>query len=267
MKDKHGDWGKFAEDIPAYTLIVAFLVGLAIFAHDLFDQSSEANTISRLIAAIVGLLALSLGLERFVRFRRYDTQLDQLRGLMNRNLGGVYLRGVDEIYTSGARICGGVNNRIRVVVHSTTPPAPEYWVKAVAGRLRQTDEWNDPARFELIIAGELKNLPADFAEGLANRLIEYRKHGVRNLTEQISVFLLDASTPIGFDLMVVDGEQAIVGFRSNPNKKMLQRAILFEGKNEITADLWDMIADLMDQHAKRYTDWIDKLPQETATTS
>lgn len=219
----------------------------------------------QILLVTIGFLSLGVGLERVVRFRRYDeylreyTQhlkqydqhLERVEHILTQSMGGQFYMSYHEIYEVAKRLANTANSKIRDIIFGTGPKAPLDWVEAVARRLEGAKLAGTPIEFEVIIAIDLAQLPPNFLQINEERFQILKRHGVR---DALSVYLLDLKPAIGFDLLIIDREHISLNL-TPAGGKYTQRCVVFEHQPQLASSFADCFDQLIRQ-ATPYEDWL-----------
>jgi hypothetical protein len=247
--------GRIAEGLSALVFIIAGILGICVGLVDLFgwEVALLSDTKDRLsvILTMLSTLLSAYGIERYIWSRRNSQRLASIERTLAEASGGRYLMGEDEIYGSMFRLCTEMVREMRVVVVTTRPRAPSWWINGVADRLRQTKDMVNPAKFEVVLALDFDKAPADLCERIDARMRMYEAKDVRDL---VSYNLLDVKAPVGLDVYVWDRKHAAIAFTRLRQVQQVQGAILFENQPSIAADLSDWF-DAVLKSSIPYSDW------------
>jgi len=227
---------KAPEALASLLLIVAGLLGLIIAIADFGGWSEKITTkpSSSFVLLTVGMLAIAVGLERVVRFKHLDEQLDRFEHLFASHLGCHYYEGHDDTYGAAIRLCATAQKHVRTLIIGRA--APEQWRTALSERLRESKEANKPIKFQVVVALSFKKMQPNFVEEIEQRLETYREKGVEHL---VTRRILDLNPPLGFDLLIVDDQHVFIGIPSVADEQVLSRALIFENQNKLATELVD----------------------------
>jgi hypothetical protein len=243
-------------------LIIIGVLGITLSIAD-FAGWEKLILISKdplyMLLGFVGLLALSLGLERATHFQTIDRQIEDLRSLLARSAGGQHLKGYNEIYEAAIRLCSSADQQIRTVVFNTSPikkpKTPQEWARAIAQRLQDSRKINRPVKLEAVIAVDFDFVKASDMAPFKERYKLYKKFGVADL---YMPRLLEAKSPIGLDIFIIDRDHVIIAFTVSEGLRELQRGILFENQPQLASEF----ADWFDQQIIRRAIPLDKWLKE-----
>ncbi len=255
---------KRTETFASWLLISVGVVGLLLSALDFVGwEPSFLQQKGPLLAVwiTVGLLSSAIGLERVVRFRRQDQQLERLDNLLAGALGGQHLERYNEVYDTLTRQVGTMQRRLRTITVSKPIAAPNSWAEAIARRLKETKRAGVPAEFKSIIAMDFDSLPLDFQQSIETRLNIYRKYGVREL---VSLYLLDLKPPILFDLQIVDENHLTIALGTWAGQRNTPYAISFENQQKLATEFVDWYEQIALKHAIPYEIWMQKQPLQSS---
>lgn len=227
---------KRSETLASLLLILSGIFGLIIAIADFIgwaDKITEKQSIS-LVLVMVGMLAIALGLERAIRFKDLDEQLNRFEKLFASQLNCRYYEGHNEVYDIAIDLCATAQKHVRTLIIGRT--APEEWTRAISSKLRESKEVNKPIKFQATVAVNLSSINVKFIEVLEERLKIYRKDGVDHLA---NIRVLSLNLTLGFDLLIVDHEHVFIGIPSPADEQFLSRAIVFENQSKLASELID----------------------------
>jgi hypothetical protein len=224
------------EALTSLLLIVSGVFGLLIALADFVGLADklELKLSIPLILVTVGMLAVSVGLERVIRFRNLDKQLNKFEKLFASHLGCRYYEGHDESYKAAIELCATAEKHVRTLIIGRT--APEQWAMAVSDRLQQTKNLNKPVKFQATLAYNFNNINPPFIQAMKRRLEIYSEKGVDHL---MTLRFLDVNRPLGFDLLIIDHQHLFIGVPSVADEKFLTRAIVFNHQERLVDELVD----------------------------
>ena len=231
---------KLLESIPnwlAFALLVGGgLAGIAIGLSDVFGFEHHLTDKKAIfiVLSLVGIVALSLGIERVAYFYKLSSHLDRVERLLSSQSGGRVLTGRNEIYSTATQSLAHARNSIRAVVSGKIPKAPAAFGEAVARRVREAKESGNPLYFEVVFAVDFANLPEKFREGVAKGLAVFERHGV---AEFIRLRILNTNHHITFDVLLVDEDHAILSYPLIGGLSDVQAGIFFENQPVLCKDL------------------------------
>lgn len=240
--------------ITTILLIASGLIGMVITISDIFGLEyhlSERHAISALIS-LVGIIALSLGLERAIHQRKLSSHLEYVRKLLASQVGGRLLHGMPEIYAAAIRPVSQAQKSIRAVIYGKSPKAPESFAEAVSRRLRETKDAGNPISFEIIFGVRLDELNSDFRDGVENRLKVYSK---KSVADQVQLRILDCDGRVGFDALIIDEEHAFLSFPVIHGHTDVQTSIFFENQPTLCGKLAYWFDHHLEPASKDYWKW------------
>jgi len=255
---------KAPEALASLLLIVAGLLGLIIAIADFggWTETITAKPSSAFVLLTVGMLAIATGLERVVRFKHLDEQLDRFEHLFASHLGCHYYEGHNDTYSAAIRLCATAQKHVRTLIIGRT--APEQWRTALSERLRESKEAKKPIKFQVVVALSLKDIPPNFVEEFEQRLDTYREKGVEHLMTRR---ILDLNPPLGFDLLIVDDQHVFIGIPSVADEQMLSRALVFENQNKLASELVDWYDQVLVRSTVTYEDVKQQITRDRIQTS
>ena len=230
-------------------------IGVFIGLSDIFGLEhhfAEKKPIPVLIS-MVGLIALSLGLERAIHQRKLDAHLQRVEGLLATHVGGRLLRGIPEIYAAALRPVSGATRTIRSVVYGKSAKAPPEFGKAVGRRLQESKRVGNPISFVVIFAINLHKPPPHFKEGVEGRFESiYKKLGVES---QVQLRVMHSSEEIGFDALLVDEDTTFISFPAIHEAVDVQTSIAFESQSSVTRELVTWFDQRLKPASMDYWEW------------
>jgi hypothetical protein len=255
---------KAPEALASLLLVVTGLIGLVIAIADFGGWTAKITTEnpSSFVLLTVGMLAIAVGLERVVRFKHLDEQLDRFEHLFASHLGCHYYEGHDETYRAAIRLCAMAQKHIRTLIIGRT--APEQWRAALTERLRESKEANKPIKFQVVVALSLKKIQPNFVEEFEQRLEKYREKGVEHLTTRR---ILDLNPPVGFDLLIVDDQHVFMGIPSVADEQLLSRALVFENQNKLASELVDWYDQVLVRSTVTFEEIKERITRDGIQTS
>jgi len=234
---------RYTQRIATFLLILLGLGSVVIAAADLLGvpMRSEKNR-EEIILGVVGILCLSIGVERMVEAERVERRLKRAEDSLASLAGGVQLNSTDEIYESAIRLCRSARRRIRTVVFATGPSAPRRYAEAICERLRQLKDAGPAGLYEVVLACDAATLPPQFVQANDDRLALYEKEGVRDL---VKLFILDAKPSIGLDVLIVDVDHIHLALRTLQGAVDFQSGIAFENQPKLASVFVDWFEQII----------------------
>lgn len=253
---------------------IIFLLAILLYFMVPVDPAKTDSTLqirqSFLLNLSAGLLAVALVffVLRFYSFnpeqeRVADLQAemkamkDLLQVIMTRSLGGKYLKGPQEIYSSALRLYSSVQKSVRVLQVSSLPQPPKDYAEKAAKILKEKRESNCLVTFEAILVLNLSQLPPNFIER-----IEERNKIYDGVQDQVSLKLLSMENPVGFTVFIVDRSHAHISFSTIQDNVQLESAIEFENNPAICSELVDWYDRIVSPKAVLYKTWKETLNQK-----
>lgn len=250
---------KAPEAFASLLLIATGLLGLIIAIADFagWAEKITAKSPSSFVLLTVGMLAIAVGLERVVRFKHLDEQLDRFEHLFASHLGCLYHEGHDDTYRAAIRLLATARKHVRTLIIDRT--APEQWREALSERLRESKEANKPIKFQVVVALSLKKIPSNFVEEFEQRVEIYREKGVEQLMTRR---ILDLNPPLGFDLLIIDDQHVFIGIPSVADEQVLSRALVFENQNKLASELVDWYDHMLVRSTVTFAELKEKITRD-----
>lgn len=235
-------------------LVTSGLIGVGIGLSDIFGLEHHfagKNPIGVLVS-IVGLIALSLGLERAIYQRKLSSHLEHVEKLLASQVGGRLLRGMPEIYSAAIQPVSQARRSLRTIIYGKSPKAPPEFGEAVARRLKETKDSGNPIYFEVIFAVCFEQLPKDFRDGVESRFKVFTKRAV---SDQVRLRVLNCNDRVGFDVLIIDEEHLFLSFPVIQAGANVQTSIFFENQPHLCRDLVSWFDQRLKNSSEDYWAW------------
>jgi hypothetical protein len=236
-------------------LIVSGAIGIAIGVSDVFglEHYFAEKKPTGVLVSLVGLIALSLGLERAIYHRKLQLHLDHVEKLLASQVGGRMMRGGPEIYSAAIQPVAQAHRSLRTIIYGKAPKAPAEFGMAVARRLRETKASGNPIYFEVVFAFDFKRVPQDFQEGVERRLGVFQRLGV---ADQVRLRVLDCNDRIGFDILLIDDQHVFFSFPVIHGTADVQTSIFFESQAALCRELNSWFEERVKSSSRDYREWV-----------
>jgi hypothetical protein len=215
------------DNLAGIFLVLAGAAGLFVELMHVFglEEFVVYSHDGAVLLALLGLVAVALGLERLLRFRAIEDSVDNLSSLLSGLSGCRLITGKDEIYASATLPVSRAQRQIRSLVALDPAKAPINFAQAVARRLSESLASGKPIRFQVVFAARLDNLPADFLPRLKERTQVYEQAGIGHL---VSRSIVDTDPRSIFDMLIVDEFFGVISFPTISASISPQVSIVFE---------------------------------------
>jgi len=218
----------------------------------------KKEDLAPVILAGVALLLIEVGFEHTLHFgeqnkrlEEQDQRLGNIESVLERSLGGHYLKSSDEVYAAGARLTAHMERKLRTIVYGKGAKGTRQWAETTAKRLKHLKDTGIFPEFHIVIAIDLQSVPANFQVEIDQRFKVFEKHGVG---DTLSLYLLDVKPVLGSDVYVVDKAHVIINPVPFPDVNT-QRAILFENQPLIAEDYAEWFDNYVRPKAISYEVW------------
>lgn len=250
---------QFLEFLTNSVLVLIGVLGVFVTVIDFIGWNISIITPKAptdLILLIVGLLAFALGLERIIRFKRSEQQLNRIETLLKSRQTVQHIVGHNETYQVINCLCNKANDQIRVFIEASTKEfsAPQKWPDTVARRLKKLKVQRKPARMDVIISANVQEQGQDFQKQMSKRFEVYQRHEV---TQYVDRYIFDVQNFLGFDVFIIDNN-AVIAFRNSNENNAVHSALLFENQKELADRLIRWFDKFIKGSAKPYNDSVSE---------
>ncbi len=171
------------------------------------EEYERAYTLILLI-----LLSLAIATERFVRFRRINTQFEQIaRGIENA-LPARLLKD-KEVGIEALRLIHAAERTIKVLIYEEEASQSETISEEIAKHMAR----HKNVRFEMVLVANLSKVDDEFWKIHEDRFREYRDRGLGS--SDFKRYILDSKSPVGLDLLIVDDDHLGIAFSRLPRPR------------------------------------------------
>lgn len=246
-------------------LVVAGLLGLLVSILDFIGVDFQKGFWSWLkgplpvILLIVALLALALGLERYVRFRQIKRQLADLENALEKSTGGRLLEDYDELYDMAARLVLGAKRHVRATsLGLGHPKSPKHYRESLVEAMKRSKKGHKPIRVDVVLGSDFSQTSDQIHETAALRTKLYSDNGVMDLVRMYVI-----NIPWGLDFLIVDEEHMIIGFPSIRVKE-LKLGLAFIAQPNLVREVTSWFDEFILNKALPYQEFSNLYPQQRA---
>jgi len=218
--------GTFIE-LPAFTILKEYQPSLHKINEAIFYSS-------------ISILCIALGLERASDLFQIDNTLNILTKSLNdiedhlKNFKQFYfLKEYEDIYRASIKIAEKTKTKIRAIVYTNQPKAPDWWNEKIAKILKEKSDNGKPIQFDLVICVKPTDINLNFFKVGDKRFEIYEKMEISQFFHR---YILVMEKLIGQDCLIIDDEHFIINFPTIQSNKT-QKGILFENQSEVTKEL------------------------------
>ncbi|MFN8470238.1 MAG: hypothetical protein U0X20_32085 [Caldilineaceae bacterium] len=224
---------------------------------------------------LLGLLATTIGLERFSTLHnlkgemeqlqhdvqglpgQLDAKVGELESIVGEAVGGRYIYGRDKIYQVLGRQAESAERHIRAIIVGYEKRSPKELAETVAKRIQTVERGGKSLlSFDVLIIGyKNEQPPMRFVEWAMKRFETYSKYGV---SDRVSLRVLELErTFLLFDTYVVDHKTVLLAFSGLQGSEEMSGAIVFEGSEAIASDFIEWFDDAF-HRATIWGEWCKK---------
>ena len=187
------------ERLTNWVLIVTGTAGGIWGIVNLFTNFQN-NPLDSSILTLLGLIAVGLGLEKLISYKKIENTIENLAG-------GVRLEGWDEIYGAASELIHSAQSQIRGTVFNQDKWAgPSYYLDLIAKKAKAQKDAHKDFIYKVVI-GISGKPTADNLKHVEFRYSIFKKYGIQSMHRMKYV-----NTNLGIDLLIVDDQSLIIAF-------------------------------------------------------
>src|SRR5438046_1662345 len=228
---------RFRENI--HTLLFA-TCALAVIAyegkHFLAGEKLDDHTLLLFGVNLLALLALVILAERLLEssskreFAAFSEEMRILIREMQKSVGILFVEGQQKIYIKAAALFADATTSIKMLIMEVAAPAPLSFGEKLANFLLE----HPGVTCDVVIA--VAQPDENFWLANDERLKLYQERGL--IGRQLFIYIVEVSTPIGFNVAVVDNRHGFIAFPPIPaTGQSAEAAIIFDNRPKIAAKL------------------------------
>ena len=187
------------EQLMNWTLIISGAFGSALGIINLVSNS-QPDQIKSSSLLLLGLIALGLGLERLITYKRFERTIENLAG-------GIRLDSWDEIYVAASELVQSAKFQIRATAFSQDKWAgPTKYLELTAKKAKFLKNSKRDFLYKVVF-GYTGNPSSYFAKHILLRSNIFERYGVRDMLRMKRI-----ETKWGADFLIVDNHSLIIAF-------------------------------------------------------
>lgn len=220
----------------AFSGLVLFVLGFLALVYQLVSllgivDGISSRWITELTLAVVSLLAVSLGFDRWVLERRLEAKLDGIQHSADRALGGIYLKGSDSIWAHTLSTVSAMETSLVSVVVGMGPRAPDWWSQGVIERLAATARNGNGATWDVYLQA-----PPEFELPLTAKA-RFDAMESAGVLDQFDLWHLPFGEKSGFDFFLIDRRHVYLTIPTRAGLPDPHRAIYFRDAPDLAEQL------------------------------
>jgi hypothetical protein len=187
------------EQLTNWTLIISGALGSVLGIVDLVINS-QTDFFKSLTLLLLGLIALGLGLERLLTYKKLEKTLESLAG-------GIRLESWDEIYGAAAQLAQSAQSQIRATAFGQGKWAgPSSYLKLITQIAKSREQSHGTFLYKVTFGYDEKP-DADRAKHILERLDTFREQKVSHMLK-----LKHLDTKWVVDFLIIDDHSLIIAF-------------------------------------------------------
>ncbi len=178
-----------------------------------------------------------------------NSKLEELRGLLEQNLGGQTLER-EEIYPAVTRLIGLAKKRVRIILLESRPAPPDNVLEAIAERLFKKEVY-----YDLVIVLQPDSNDLGRYENTHKNLVQRLELQSQEAKARYNLHVLETKKTICFDTLIVDDQHIGVGFTRFQVERDVQNAIMFKNHPELTEKFAEWFDQMILPQSQKYEEW------------
>jgi Flp pilus assembly pilin Flp len=237
-------------------LLVALIVIVAMFANfsgtiTKFRQGDAAT----LSLVLISILMVAYGVERYVNSTQLDQRLTNIESKLSTAVGGQFINNSNDIYVSAAKLLDEFEGRIRTIVVTTVPKAPDSFAERIAQKLKERRDKGFPIKYDVVLilsAEQVRDLDK-FEKATNDRISYFDQYGV---ADAINLNILETNTTANFDVFIVDRKSVHIGYSLSKDGRKSDNGIIYENQPQLASSLADWFDSSVLPLAKPWKEWV-----------
>lgn len=253
---------KIAELFSIIFLIAAGLLGVFVSILDFSGADFENGPWKWLKGPLpitlltIAILAIAIGLERFVRFRKIDNQIAKIEKALERSVGGRYLEGTNELFDTASRLLSDTKDHIRTTHLVLSHHAPQSYMKTFIEVLKQSKVRGKPIRVDIVYGADFSKSSQSIhlvVDWLRGQLVNA---GVDDLVQVYATNIAWSTA----DFLIIDDQHLIIAFPTVRGIKQLRIGLVFVNQPKIVSDIAAWYDDVLVKKAIAYQHFCKQYP-------
>ena len=189
--------------------VILSMVGIVSVVIGVLNYSK----LEGLILFTIGLICTSITIERFFKFENIEERLNELKKIIQTMIPAVLIEGADEIYRNAIEIIDDAESVIRATSFGKEERTPDYYLEAIAKKLKKSEEDGKPIEYRVVMSLEKKNKRSEILD----------EFGVEKWFKRGYV-----ETKWGLDVLIIDNKHLIIAFPELTADETLRKGIRSE---------------------------------------
>jgi len=212
--------------------VILSIVGIVSVVIGVLNYSK----LEGLILFTIGLICTSITIERFFKFENIEERLNELKKIIQTMIPAVLIEGADEIYRNAIEIIDDVESVIRATSFGKEERTPDYYLEAIAKKLKKSEEEGKPIEYRVVMSLEKKNERSKILD----------EFGVEKWFKRGYV-----ETKWGLDVLIIDNKHLIIAFPELTADETLRKGILFKNKPELVNNIREWYDNYLWKYARK----------------
>ncbi len=236
-------------------LVIGTILDFSAFSQLKYWQETIHKFTEAIFYTCIGFICIVLGLERALDISKIDktlkNQTDLLTNIEN-HLKSFnqfrYLKEYIDIYTASIGLIEKTQTKMRALIFSNQPKAPDWWNDKVASILNEKTSKKMPIQFDLVICVKPTDISEEFFKNADQRFAIYSKNNVEKYFRR---YVHEVKNLVGHDCLIIDDQHFIINFPTT-NTRYPQTGMLFENQNQVAKKLSSWFDEFVSKDAVAY---------------
>ncbi|HEY1112420.1 MAG TPA: hypothetical protein VGE66_02630 [Chitinophagaceae bacterium] len=220
-------------------LIIGNILDLGAFTFLAPWQESIHKFTQVIFFSCIGFIAIMLGLERALDLDRIDKALERQTRLLrevNTSLKSFhefrYLESYNDIYQTSIQLIEGTHSRLRLLMYTNKPKAPDWWTERVAEIMQENMRRSNPLLFDVVVCVDEDNLSEENIASAEQRYAVFDQKGVGPF---FKFHFHRMHKNVGIDCLIIDDRHLIIHFPTI-TYNIPQRGLLLENQPDVVRE-------------------------------
>ena len=249
-------------------LIAAGLLGIFVSSLDFLGADFENGPWKWLKGPLpitlltIAILAVAIGLERFVRFRKIDDQIAKIEKTLERSVGGRYLEDTDELFDTASRLLQDAKDQIRTTHLVLSHHAPQSYMSTFIEVLKQSKVRCKPIRVDIVYGTDFSKSSQSIhfvVDWLRRQLV---KADVDDLVQAYATNIAWSTA----DFLIIDDRHLIIAFPTARGIKQLRMGLAFVNQPKLVSGIAAWYDDVLIKKAMPYQHFREQYPVQDETS-
>jgi hypothetical protein len=134
--------------------VILMIFGLISIGVGLFNIFGTEDII-RIILGLIGLICISIFIERLLKFEEVSRKIDDLKKRFENMIAGEFVIGYENLYNAGIELINDANSFIRATSFGEGEgqlTAPEKYHEVLAEKLKESKNLKQPIEYRVVIS-------------------------------------------------------------------------------------------------------------------